>query len=208
PFTLACYMIEGGGSDDFRLVKTLMYSRPDLMHRILDVNARAVTAYLNAQIAAGAQAVQIFDTWGGTLAHGAYQEFSLAYSRQVLQGLTRVHEERIVPRILFTKGGGHWLEDMAQSGADALGIDWQTPLAAARRRVGDKVALQGNLDPNVLFAPPAAIGTEVQRVLDAYGVGPGHVFNLGHGISQHTPPEHVHALVEAVHARSVGAHAH
>jgi len=207
PFTLACYMIEGGGSDDFRLVKTMMYARPDLLHRILDLNARAVIAYLNAQIAAGAQAVQLFDTWGGALAHGAYQEFSLAYSRQVLQGVTRMHDERVVPRILFTKGGGHWLEDMAQSGADALGIDWQTPLAHARRLVGDKVALQGNLDPNVLFAPPAAIGTEAQRVLDAFGYGSGHVFNLGHGISQHTPPEHVHALVEAVHTRSVGAHA-
>jgi len=207
PFTLACYMIEGGGSDDFRLVKAMMYSRPDLLHRILDINARAVIEYLNAQIAAGAQAVQLFDTWGGTLAHGAFQDFSLAYSRQVLQGLTRRHEERIVPRILFTKGGGHWLEDMAQSGADALGIDWQTPLAQARRLVGEKVALQGNLDPSVLFAPPAVIGAETQRVLDAYGYGSGHVFNLGHGISQHTPPEHVHALVEAVHERSLGAHA-
>jgi uroporphyrinogen decarboxylase len=207
PFTLACYMIEGGGSEDFRLVKTLMYARPDLMHRILDVNARAVTAYLNAQIAAGAQAVQLFDTWGGTLAHGAYQEFSLAYSRQVLQGLTRVHGERVVPRILFTKGGGQWLEDMAASGADALGIDWQTSLGEARRRVGDKVALQGNLDPNALFAPPGVIGAEVQHVLDAFGPGNGHVFNLGHGISQHTPPEHVAALVEAVHTRSLGAHA-
>lgn len=207
PFTLACYMIEGGGSDDFRLVKTMLYSRPDLLHRILDINTRAVTAYLNAQIAAGAQAVQIFDTWGGALSHAAFQEFSLAYSRQVLQAITRVHGERVVPRILFTKGGGQWLEDMAQSGADALGVDWQTPLAEARRRVGDKVALQGNLDPMALFAPPAAIGAEVQRVLDAYGNGPGHVFNLGHGISQHTPPEHVQALVEAVHARSVGAHA-
>jgi len=207
PFTLACYMIEGAASDDFRLVKTMLYSRPDLLHRILDVNARAVTAYLNAQIAAGAQAVQLFDTWGGTLSHAAFQEFSLAYSRQVLQGLTRVHGERIVPRILFTKGGGLWLEDMAQVGADALGIDWQTPLGAARRRVGDKVALQGNLDPMALFGPPSAIGAEVQRVLDAYGSGPGHVFNLGHGISQHTPPEHVQALVEAVHTRSLGAHA-
>jgi uroporphyrinogen decarboxylase len=207
PFTLACYMIEGGGSDDFRLVKTMMYARPDLLHRILDVNARAVTAYLNAQIAAGAQAVQLFDTWGGSLAHGAYQDFSLAYSRQVLQGITRVHEERVVPRILFTKGGGHWLEEMAASGADALGIDWQTPLAQARTRVGSSVALQGNLDPNVLFAPPDVIGAEAQRVLDAFGHGSGHVFNLGHGISQHTPPEHVQALVEAVHARSVGAHA-
>jgi uroporphyrinogen decarboxylase len=207
PFTLACYMIEGGGSDDFRHVKTLMYARPDLLHRILDVNARAVTEYLNAQIAAGAQAVQVFDTWGGTLAHGAYQEFSLAYARQVLQGLTRVHEERVVPRILFTKGGGQWLEDMAASGADALGIDWQTSLATARRLVGDRVALQGNLDPNVLFAPANVIGSEVQRVLDAFGYGNGHVFNLGHGISQHTPPEHVQALVEAVHTRSLGAHA-
>ena len=207
PFTLACYMIEGGGSDDFRHVKTMMYARPDLLHRILDVNARAVVDYLNAQIAAGAQAVQVFDTWGGSLAYGAYQEFSLAYSRQVLQRLTRVHEERVVPRILFTKGGGQWLEDMAASGADALGIDWQTSLAGARRLVGDKVALQGNLDPNVLFAPPNVIGAEAQRVLDAFGYGNGHVFNLGHGISQHTPPEHVHALVEAVHARSVGAHA-
>ena len=207
PFTLACYMIEGGGSDDFRHVKTMMYARPDLLHRILDVNARAVTEYLNAQIAAGAQAVQVFDTWGGSLAHGAYQEFSLAYARQVLQRVTRVREERVVPRILFTKGGGQWLEDMAGSGADALGIDWQTSLAAARRQVGDKVALQGNLDPHVLFAPPSVIGAEVQRVLDAYGYGNGHVFNLGHGISQHTPPEHVHALVEAVHTRSLGAHA-
>jgi len=207
PFTLACYMIEGGGSDDFRLVKTMMYSRPDLLHRMLDVNARAVTAYLNAQIAAGAQAVQLFDTWGGSLAHGAYQEFSLAYSRQVLQGLTRTNEERVVPRILFTKGGGQWLEEMAASGADALGIDWQTSLAAARRQVGEKMALQGNLDPNVLFAPPNVIGAEVQRVLDAFGYGSGHVFNLGHGISQHTPPEHVKALVEAVHSRSLGAHA-
>jgi uroporphyrinogen decarboxylase len=207
PFTLACYMIEGGGSDDFRHVKTMMYARPDLLHRMLDVNARAVTAYLNAQIAAGAQAVQVFDTWGGTLAHGAYQEFSLAYSRQVLQGVTRMKDERVVPRILFTKGGGHWLEDMATSGADALGIDWQTPLGNARRLVGDKVALQGNLDPNVLFAPPSVIGAEAQRVLDAFGAGSGHVFNLGHGISQHTPPEHVQALVEAVHTRSVGAHA-
>jgi uroporphyrinogen decarboxylase len=207
PFTLACYMIEGGGSDDFRHVKTMMYARPDLLHRMLDVNTRAVTAYLNAQIAAGAQAVQVFDTWGGTLAHGAYQEFSLAYSRQVLQGVTRVNEERVVPRILFTKGGGQWLEDMAASGADALGIDWQTPLGHARRLVGDKVALQGNLDPNVLFAPANVIGAEAQRVLDAFGNGSGHVFNLGHGISQHTPPEHVQALVEAVHTRSVGAHA-
>ncbi|HEY2628617.1 MAG TPA: uroporphyrinogen decarboxylase [Usitatibacter sp.] len=207
PFTLACYMIEGGGSDDFRLVKSLLYSRPDLLHRILDINARAVIEYLNAQIAAGAQAVMIFDTWGGVLANEAYGEFSLRYSTQVLAGLTRESEGRIVPRILFTKGGGGWLEAMAGSGADALGIDWQTNLGDARRRVGDQVALQGNLDPMALFGPPASIEREAQRVLDAFGAGSGHVFNLGHGVSQHTPPEHVAALVNAVHQRSLGAHA-
>jgi uroporphyrinogen decarboxylase len=207
PFTLACYMVEGGGSDDFRRVKSLLYGRPDLLHRILSLNARAVAEYLNAQIAAGAQAVMIFDTWGGVLADAAFHEFSLAYSKQVLADLTRTSEGRVVPRILFTKGGGGWLEAMASSGADALGIDWQTDLRAARKRVGASVALQGNLDPMALFAPPAAIENEVQRVLDAYGRGPGHVFNLGHGVSQFTPPEHVAALVEAVHSRSLGAHA-
>jgi uroporphyrinogen decarboxylase len=207
PFTLACYMIEGGGSDDFRLVKSMLYSRPDLLHRILDVNAKAVTAYLNAQIAAGAQAVMLFDTWGGALSDAAYREFSLAYSRQVLTGLTREADERKVPRILFTKGGGLWLEDMAAAGADALGIDWQTPLGDARRRVGGHVALQGNMDPMALFGTRAAVEAEARRVLDAFGAGPGHVFNLGHGISQHTDPERVAALVEAVHALSVGAHA-
>jgi uroporphyrinogen decarboxylase len=207
PFTLACYMVEGGGSDDFRRVKTLLYSRPDLLHRILAVNARAVIDYLNAQIAAGAQAVMIFDTWGGALADDAFEEFSLAYSRQVLAGLTRMHEGRVVPRILFTKGGGAWLEAMSESGADALGIDWQTNLGEARRRVGSRVALQGNLDPMALFAPPEAIDRQVERVLRSYGGGPGHVFNLGHGVSQFTPPEHVGALVEAVHSRSLGAHA-
>jgi len=207
PFTLACYMVEGGGSDDFRTVKTMLYSRPELLHRILEVNAQAVIAYLNAQIAAGAQAVMIFDTWGGALSDAAYQEFSLAYSRRVLAGLVRTHEGRTVPRILFTKGGGMWLESMAQAGADALGIDWQTNLAEARRRVGHQVALQGNLDPMVLFGTPAAIEREAHRVLDSFGGGPGHVFNLGHGVSQHTPPEHVQALVEAVHAGSLGAHA-
>ena len=207
PFTLACYMVEGGGSDDFRRIKSLLYGRPDLLHHILAVNARAVTDYLNAQIAAGAQAVMIFDTWGGVLADAAFHEFSLAYSKQVLAGLTRMNDGRIVPRILFTKGGGAWLEAMSQSGADALGIDWQTNLGEARRRVGSQVGLQGNLDPMALFAPPAAIEREVGRVLESFGPGPGHVFNLGHGVSQHTPPEHVAALVEAVHSRSLGAHA-
>jgi uroporphyrinogen decarboxylase len=205
PFTLACYMVEGGGSDDFRHVKTMLYSRPDLLSRILEVNAEAVTAYLNAQIAAGAQAVMIFDTWGGTLSDAAYGKFSLAYSRRVLAGLTREHEGRIVPRILFTKGGGLWLEAMADSGADALGIDWQTDLGEARRRVGSKVALQGNMDPMVLFAETGAIQAEAKRILTRFGAGPGHVFNLGHGVSQFTPPEHVQALVEAVHQASLGA---
>jgi len=194
PFTLACYMIEGGGSDDFRLVKSMLYSRPELLHRILEINAAAVSEYLNAQIAAGAQAVMVFDTWGGALSDAAFEEFSLAYSRTVLANVTRQNEGRIVPRILFTKGGGLWLEKIAEVGADALGV-------------GARVALQGNMDPMALFGTPQAIEREAQRVLDAFGKGPGHVFNLGHGISQHTPPEHVAALVAAVHSRSVGAHA-
>ena len=184
----------------------MLYSRPDLLHRILAVNAQAVAAYLNAQIDAGAQAVMIFDTWGGTLSDDAYAQFSLAYSRRVLAALAREREGRVVPRILFTKGGGLWLEAMAASGADALGIDWQTDLGDARRRVGATVALQGNMDPMALFGDPAAIQAEAKRILERFGKGPGHVFNLGHGVSQFTPPEHVHALVEAVHAGSLGAH--
>jgi uroporphyrinogen decarboxylase len=202
PFTLACYMVEGGGSDDFRLVKSMLYSRPDLLHRILEVNAKAVAAYLNAQIEAGAQAVMVFDTWGGSLSDAAFLEFSLAYSKRVLAAVKREHEGRVVPRILFTKGGGLWLEPMSESGADALGVDWQTPLGEARRRVGHRVALQGNMDPMALFGTPEAIAAEARRVLDSFGSGPGHVFNLGHGVSQFTPPEHVHALVECVHAHS------
>src|SRR6186713_2593807 len=164
PYTLACYMVEGGGSDDFRLVKSMMYARPELLHRILDINARAVAAYLNAQVAAGAQVLMIFDTWGGSLAHDAYAQFSLAYSKRVIAALQRQTEGRRVPVILFTKGGGMWLEAMADSGADALGIDWQTDLAAARRRVGSRVALQGNLDPMALFGTVEAIEREAERV--------------------------------------------
>jgi uroporphyrinogen decarboxylase len=205
PFTLACYMVEGGGSDDFRLVKSMLYARPDLLHRILELNARSVTAYLNAQIAAGAQAVMVFDTWGGALSDAAYGEFSLAYARKVFAGITRTVEGRTVPRILFTKGGGLWLEPMAEAGVDALGLDWTVDIGAARRRVGDKVALQGNMDPAVLFSSPAAIEAEAKRILQSFGNGPGHVFNLGHGVSQFTPPEHVQALVEAVHRHSLGA---
>ncbi|MGI4813342.1 MAG: uroporphyrinogen decarboxylase [Janthinobacterium lividum] len=207
PWTLACYMVEGRGSSDFRLVKTMAYSRPDLMHRILDINARAVADYLNAQIAAGAQAVMIFDTWGGTLADDAFQTYSLAYIQQIASRLTRTHEGRHVPLISFTKGGGPWLERIAQIGVDGVGLDWTADLAAARARVGGRVALQGNLDPNILFAPPAVIRAEARAVLDRYGAHPGHVFNLGHGISQFTPPEHVAELVDEVHVYSASGRA-
>lgn len=202
PWTLACYMVEGGGSDDFRTVKSMLYSRPDLMHRILDVNARAVAAYLNAQIEAGAQAVMIFDTWGGTLADGVYQRFSLDYMARVLAELKREHDGETIPVIAFTKGGGQWLEAIAASGVDAVGLDWTVDLARARERVGGRVALQGNLDPNVLFAPPDVIRAQARGVLDAYGNHPGHVFNLGHGISQFTPPDSVAVLVDEVHRHS------
>lgn len=206
PFTLACYMIEGGGSDTYSRIKTLMYNRPDLLHHILDINAKTVTAYLNAQIEAGAQAVQIFDSWGGTLAYGKYQAFSLAYMKQIVAGLKREHDGRVVPVIVFTKGGGLWLEDIADTGCDAIGLDWTVDLADARRRVGHRVALQGNMDPNALFAQPSAIEAEVARLLASYGSGDGHVFNLGHGISQFTPPDHVTALVNAVHSHSRAYH--
>ena len=205
PWTLACYMVEGGGSDDFRLVKGMLYDRPDLMHHILNVNAKAVAAYLNAQIDAGAQAVMIFDTWGGALADGVYQAFSLHYMREVIKGLKREHDGQKIPCIVFTKGGGLWLDEIADSGADAVGLDWTVNLAKARQQVGHKVALQGNLDPNVLFAKPEQIHVEVEKVLTSFGKpgpGTGHVFNLGHGISQFTPPESVTALVEAVHGIS------
>ena len=205
PWTLACYMVEGGGSDDFRLVKGMLYDRPDLMHHILNVNAKAVAAYLNAQIDAGAQAGMIFDTWGGALADGVYQAFSLHYMREVIKGLKREHDGQKIPCIVFTKGGGLWLDEIADSGADAVGLDWTVNLAKARQQVGHKVALQGNLDPNVLFAKPEQIHAEVEKVLTSFGKpgpGTGHVFNLGHGISQFTPPESVTALVEAVHGIS------
>ena len=205
PWTLACYMVEGAGSDDYRLVKTMLYARPDLMHRILDVNARAVTVYLNAQIDAGAQAVMVFDSWGGVLADGAFQDFSLAYTRRVLAQVRTEHAGARVPRIVFTKGGGLWLDDLAALRPDVIGLDWTMNLGTARARVGPGTALQGNLDPNVLFAGPDTIAREARRVLDTYGAhapGSGHVFNLGHGISQHTPPESVSALVEAVHDHS------
>jgi uroporphyrinogen decarboxylase len=205
PWTLACYMVEGGGSDDYRLVKTLMYQRPDLMHRILAINADAVALYLNTQIEAGAQAVMVFDSWGGVLADGAFQAFSLAYTRRVLAQLKKTHEGMRIPHIVFTKGGGLWIDEIADSGCDVVGLDWTMNLGKARAMVGDKVALQGNLDPNVLFAKPEQIQAEVIKTLDSFGVPSatsGHVFNLGHGISQFTPPESVSVLVDTVHAHS------
>ncbi|WP_348754834.1 uroporphyrinogen decarboxylase [uncultured Aquincola sp.] len=205
PLTLACYMVEGSGSDDYRRIKTMLYARPDLLHRILAINAEAVAQYLNAQIDAGAQAVMLFDSWGGVLADGPFQAFSLAYTARVLQALKRQDEHgQRVPCIVFTKGGGQWLEQIAGLGPDVIGLDWTTDLGAARARVGDRVALQGNLDPMVLFAGEAAVRAEARRVLDRFGTpaSGGHVFNLGHGISQHTPPEAVSALVDEVHSHS------
>ncbi|MGV7208272.1 uroporphyrinogen decarboxylase [Oxalobacteraceae bacterium A2-2] len=205
PWTLACYMVEGEGSREFHTIKKMLYNRPDLMHHLLAVNARAVAAYLNAQIEAGAQAVMVFDSWGGALADGAYQEFSLRYMREVVSQLKREHDGRRIPAIVFTKGGGHWVEEIAASGADAVGLDWTASLGQARRLVGDKVALQGNLDPAILFASPEQIADQVRKVLDDYGTpsaGHGHVFNLGHGISQFTPPDNVAAMVETVHQYS------
>jgi uroporphyrinogen decarboxylase len=209
PFTLACYMVEGGGSDDFRAIKTMLYARPDLLHRILEINTRAVTDYLNAQVEAGAQALMIFDTWGGMLSDRAYREFSLTPMAQVIGALRRERDGERVPVIAFTKGGGLWLESIADTGCDALGVDWTVDLRDARRRVGQRCALQGNLDPAALFAGEATLRAEVDAVLDAFGppqqpdgAWSGHVFNLGHGISQFTPPESVAALVDHVHRSS------
>ena len=202
PWTLACYMVEGQGSREFHGIKAMMYKRPDLLDRILGLNAEAVATYLNAQIDAGAQAVMIFDSWGGALADGAYQRFSLKYMQDIVNKLQREKDGQRIPCIVFTKGGGLWLEQMADIGADALGLDWTVNLGQARARVGDKVALQGNLDPAVLFAEPEQIRQQVTATLEAYGkpgAGHGHVFNLGHGISQFTSPDAVNVLVETVH---------
>ena len=206
PWTLATYMVEGGSSKDFRKSKALMYDNPVAMHLLLDKLAQSVTSYLNAQILAGAQAVQIFDSWGGSLSSAAYQEFSLAYMQKIVDGLIREHEGRRVPVILFTKGGGLWLESMAATGAEALGIDWTCDLGVARQRVGDKVALQGNMDPTTLYANCAAIEKEVGRILQSYGNGPGHIFNLGHGITPEVKPENAGAFINAVHDLSAKYH--
>ena len=206
PFTLACYMVEGAASADFRMIKTMLYNRPELLHHILGINSRAVTAYLNAQIEAGAQAVMIFDTWGGILSGPAYREFSLAYLQRIVAGLRREQCGEAIPSIVFTKSGGQWLEDIAGIGCDAVGLDWTTDIGEARRRVGHRVALQGNLDPAALFGSPEVVRRQAQQVLAAFGQGSGHVFNLGHGVSQFTSPENVAALVESVHELSQHFH--
>lgn len=208
PWTIGCYMVEGKGSDDYRLIKTMLYKRPDLVHHMLEINAQATTLYLNAQIEAGAQAVMIFDSWGGVLSDGDFQEFSLAYTRKVVAGLKREHDGERVPVIVFSKGGGIWLPEIAQCGADALGVDWTVNLQQARAAVQDQVALQGNIDPMVLFGGEQAIRSQVRKVIDSFGnVGAGgHVFNLGHGISRFTPPEAVEILVDEVHRYSPQYH--
>ena len=207
PWTLATYMVEGGSTKTFSRIKGLMFENPALMHQLLAVLAEAVTAYLNAQIQAGAQAVMLFDTWGGVLTTRDYQAFSLNYMRQIIQGLQREHEGRRVPVILFSKDGSEWLELMADSGCDALGLDWKIDIGEARARVGDRVALQGNMDPCVLYASPARIRSEVQEILRSYGSGNGHVFNLGHGIHPEINPEHAAAFIDAVHSFSAPYHA-
>jgi len=207
PWTLATYMVEGGATKNFGLVKGLLFEQPQVMHTLLDKLAQSVTSYLNAQIAAGAQAVMIFDTWGGVLSTRDYKEFSLRYMKQIVDGLTREADGRRVPVILFTKDGALWLEDMAETGCDALGVDWKLELADARQRVGDKVALQGNMDPCILYASPERIREEVATVLASYGAGTGHVFNLGHGIHPTIDPENVGAFINAVHEFSAPYHA-
>ena len=204
PWTLATYMVEGGSTREFARVKTMAFAEPALMHRLLGVLADTVTAYLAAQIRAGAAAVQIFDTWGGALGHAAYREFSLAYMTRIVKGLRDLGCDQ--PVILFTKGGGQWIESIAASGCDAVGLDWTTDLGHARRLTDGRVALQGNMDPALLRAPPSRIRQEVVAVLDSYGPGSGHVFNLGHGITPDIDPEHVRALVDAVRELSPAYH--
>lgn len=198
PWTLAVYMVEGRGTKDFSKVKGLMFSEPALMHQLLETTADAVTVYLNAQVAAGAQSLMIFDTWGGVLSPAMYREFSLAYMQRIVDGLTREADGKKIPVVLFTKNGGAWLDAMADTGCDGLGVDWTMDLADARRLTRDRVALQGNLDPSTLYGTPERIRDDVKRVLESYGDGPGHVFNLGHGIHQHVNPDHLGVMVDAV----------
>jgi uroporphyrinogen decarboxylase len=199
PWTLATYMVEGASSRDFQRIKGLLYSDPKTLHALLDKLALAVSAYLNAQIEAGVQAVMVFDTWGGILSTHAYREFSLRYLRQIVEQLIKEQAGQRIPSILFTKGGGQWLTDLAAAGSDCLGLDWTTSLRTARQTVGHTVALQGNLDPDCLFAPPERLREEVRTLLADYGSGPGHIFNLGHGITPRVDPDHVRVLVDAVH---------
>jgi len=206
PWTLATYMVEGGPTKNFSQIKGLMYTDPNALETLLATLSRAVTDYLNAQVAAGAQALMVFDTWGGVLSPEMYRRFSLAPMGEIVAGLTREHDGQRIPVILFTKGGGAWLENMAATGCDALGLDWTTPLGEARQRVGDRVALQGNLDPAVLYAPPERIRDAVADTLAAFGEGSGHVFNLGHGIHPDVDPDHVSALVAAVRELSPAFH--
>lgn len=198
PWTLATYMIEGGSSKDFAKTKRMAFNEPEAMHMLLEKLAESVALYLTEQVKQGAQAVQIFDTWGGSLSHAAYREFSLRYMSEIIQRLPREADGRRVPVIVFTKGGGQWLEAIADCGADAVGLDWTTDIGDARRRIGDKVALQGNMDPAMLFASPERIKTEVASVLESFGAGSGHIFNLGHGITPGVNPDHVSAMVDAV----------
>ena len=206
PWTLATYMVEGGSSKDFAKVKSLAFNEPELMHQLLSKLATSVAAYLTEQIHCGAQAVQIFDTWGGALSHNAYREFSLRYMTEIIDQLPREADGRRVPVIVFTKGGGQWLEAIADCGADAVGLDWTTDIGAARERVGDRVCLQGNMDPTLLNASPERIRQEVAQILTSFGKGSGHVFNLGHGITPGINPDHVAAMVDAVVALSPDYH--
>ena len=206
PWTLATYMVEGGSSKDFAKVKSLAFNEPELMHQLLSKLATSVAAYLSEQIRSGAQAVQIFDTWGGALSHNAYREFSLRYMTEIIEQLPREADGRKVPVIVFTKGGGQWLEAIADCGADAVGLDWTTDIGAARERVGDRVCLQGNMDPTLLNASPERIREEVAQILTSFGEGSGHVFNLWHGITPGINPDHVAAMVDAVVALSPDYH--
>jgi len=207
PWTLATYMIEGGGSKDFRFAKQFLYNHPEAMHLLLDKLALAVTDYLNAQIRAGAQALQIFDTWGGILTSAAYREFSLDYMSKIIGGLITENEGRKVPVIVFTKNGGQWLQAIADCACQAIGLDWTTDIGTARSQVGERVALQGNMDPTLLYASTDSIRREVATILKSFGAGSGHVFNLGHGITPEVDPEHVAVFVEAVHELSSQYHA-
>lgn len=206
PWTLATYMVEGGSTKNFAHVKGMMFEQPALMHQLLQTTAESVTAYLNAQVHAGAQAIMLFDTWGGTLTTRDYLEFSLDYMKQIISGLVREHEGQQIPVIVFTKGGAQWLEQIADCGCDAVGLDWTIDIGEARKRIGDRVALQGNMDPCVLYASPERIRKEVASVLDSYGHGNGHVFNLGHGIHPTIDPEHMAAMIDSVHQYSARYH--